>query len=166
MLGITTFGGFHTAVSLVSLFAGLYGLARYGEIRYANPGGRLYVLVTIVTCVTGFFIVRHGGFSEAHALGIATLVVLAAAWVADRGAPNRGTRRCVAALGYTLTVFFHFIPGFNETLTRIPVGAPLVSGPRDPVLLALVGVTFAVFVVIGAWQAWRLRGRATPVGTS
>ncbi|HJU40146.1 MAG TPA: hypothetical protein VJ724_11280 [Tahibacter sp.] len=165
MLGITTFGGFHTAISLVSLFAGLYGLARHGEIRYANPGGRLYVLATIATCATGFFIVRHGGFSEAHALGIATLVVLAAAWFADRGAPNRGARRCVAALGYTLTVFFHFIPGFNETLTRIPVGAPLASGPRDPLLLALVGVAFAVFAAIGAWQAWRLLRKAAPAAT-
>ncbi|MDC8013130.1 hypothetical protein [Tahibacter soli] len=165
MLGITTFGLFHTAISLVSLFAGLYGLARYGEIRYANPGGRLYVLVTIVTCATGFFIVRHGGFSEAHALGIATLVVLAGAWFADRDAPDRGARRCIAALGYTLTVFFHFIPGFNETLTRIPVGAPFVSGPRDPVLLALVGATFGVFAVIGALQARRLLAKAA-VGIS
>jgi uncharacterized membrane protein len=166
MLGITTFGLFHTTVSLVSLFAGLYALARHGEIRYASRSGKVYVLVTIVTCATGFFIVRHGGFSEAHALGIATLVVLAAAWTADRGAPDRGARRCFAALGYTLTVFFHFIPGYNETLTRIPVGAPLASGPRDPLLLALVGVTFALFAVVGVVQARRLLGRAAPVRLS
>jgi uncharacterized membrane protein len=156
MLGITPFGLFHTAISLVSLFAGLYGLVRHGDIRYARRSGMLYVLATIVTCVTGFFIVRHGGFSEAHALGIATLIVLATAWIADRAASDRGVRRCVAALGYTLTMFFHFIPGYNETLTRIPVGAPLISGPRDPLLLALVGVTFAVFAVVGALQVRRL----------
>lgn len=156
MLGITVFGMFHTSVSLVSLFAGLHALVRHGEIRYANAGGKVYVLVTIATCVTGFFIVRHGGFSEAHALGVATLVTLFFAFVADRGAPNRGPRRAVAALAYTLTVFFHFIPGFNETLARVPVGDPLLSGPDDPLLFAMVGATFAVFAVFGAFQAKRI----------
>lgn len=156
MLGITPFGLFHTAVSLVSLFAGLYALARHGDIRYARRGGRIYLWVTVVTCTTGFFIVRHGGFSEAHALGIATLVVLAFAWVAERGAADYGPRRVVAALAYTLTVFFHFIPGYNETLVRIPVGAPLINGPRDPFLLMLVGITFGVFALFGVWQAWQL----------
>lgn len=166
MLGITPFGLFHTAVSLVSLCAGLYALARHGDIRYARRGGRLYLWATVVTCGSGFFIVRHGGFSEAHALGIATLAVLAFAWAAERGAADHGLRRVVAALAYTLSVFFHFIPGYNETLVRLPVGAPLISGPRDPFLLLLVGITFGVFALFGAWQAWRLlrlpRGATVP----
>lgn len=160
MFGITPFGLFHTAISLVSLFAGLWALARHGDLRYARPGGRLYVFATIATCVTGFFIVRHGGFSEAHALGIATLVALLVAWLAERGAAERGARRCVATLGYTLTVFFHFIPGYNETLTRVPVGAPFLSGPDDPLLFKMVGATFAVFAVIGAVQARRCLRRS------
>lgn len=160
MLGITPFGMFHTVVSLVSLFAGLYGLLRYGEIRYARGSGKTYVLVTIVTCVTGLFIFRHGGFNEAHALSILTLIVLAIGWKADRGAADRGGRRTIAALAYTLTVFFHFIPGFNETLVRIPVGAPYIDGPRDPKLMALVGATFIIFAIFGAIQARRLLRRS------
>lgn len=160
MLGITPFGMFHTVVSLVSLFAGLYGLLRYGEIRYARGSGKTYVLVTIVTCVTGLFIFRHGGFNEAHVLSILTLIVLAVAWKADRGAADRGGRRAFAALAYTLTVFFHFIPGFNETLVRLPVGAPYIEGPRDPKLMALVGGAFVVFAIFGAVQARRLLRRS------
>ena len=163
MLGITPFGMFHTVVSLVSLFAGLYGLLRYGEIRYARGSGKTYVWVTVVTCVTGFFIVRHGGFSEAHALGILTLIMLAVGWAADRGAADRGGRRCIAALTYTLTVFFHFIPAYNETLVRIPVGAPFISGPRDPKLMMLVGATFLVFAIFGAFQAKKLLRRGDNV---
>ena len=37
MLNITPFGWFHTAISLVSLFGGLYALLRYHDIRYATP---------------------------------------------------------------------------------------------------------------------------------
>ncbi len=156
MFGITPFGLFHTAISLVSLFAGLYGLWRHGGIRYASRNGRTYVWGTIASCVTGFFIVRHGGFSQAHALGIATLLVLALAWWADRGAAAHGVRRCVAGLAYTTTVFFHFIPGFTETLTRVPAGRPLLSGPEDPVLFALVGATFVLFALYAVFQARRL----------
>ena len=163
MSGITTFGLFHTAVSSVSLLTGLYALVRHGEIRYASPSGRTYVWGTVAACVTGFFIVRHGGFSAAHALGILTLVTLLFAWIADRGAVDHGPRRCLAALAYTFTVFLHFVPGFNETLTRVPAGNPVLTGPDDPLLLAMVGVTFAVFVVIGALQARRLLRHRGPM---
>lgn len=156
MSGITPFGLLHTAISLVSLLAGLYGLWRHGGIRYANRNGKIYVWGTVAACVTGFFIVRHGGFSQAHALGILTLVVLLFAWALDRRAADRGARRCIAALAYTATVFFHFIPGYNETLTRLPAGNPILSGPEDPALFALVGVTFLAFAVYGVLQARRL----------
>jgi uncharacterized membrane protein len=156
MLGITPFGMFHTLISLVSLFAGLYALIRFRELRADGALGKVYVLFTIASCVTGFFIVRHGGFSKAHALGIVTLIVLLAAWQIQRTAGASRLRRTLAALGFTTTVFFHFIPGFNETLTRLPVGNPLLSGPDDPKLFQLVGVAFALFAVFGVMQVRRL----------
>jgi uncharacterized membrane protein len=156
MLGITPFGLFHTLISLVSLSAGLYALVRYRELRAETTLGKIYVLCTIASCVTGFFIVRHGGFSKAHALGIVTLIVLLAAWQIQRSAGTNRLRRVLAALGFTATVFFHFIPGFNETLTRLPVGAPYLSGPDDPQLFVLVGIAFAVFALFGVFQARRL----------
>lgn len=163
MLGITPFGMFHTVISLVSLFSGLYALLRFGELRFARPSGKIYVPFTIAACVTGLFIFRHGGFNEAHALSILTLIVLAIGWVADRGAADRGGRRTIAALAYTLTVFFHFIPGYNETLVRIPVGDPFINGPRDPKLLMLVGATFVLFAIFGAFQAKKLLRRGDGV---
>ena len=63
-------------------------------------------------------------------------------------------------------MFFHFIPGFNETLVRVPVGNPWISGPEDPKLLALVSATFLVFLVVMAVQVTRIRrgaGQALPV---
>lgn len=157
MLGITPFGLFHTAISLVSLFTGLYLLiARHG-VAWAAPCGRLYVLGTAAACITGLFIFRHGGFNEAHALSILTLLVLVASVWAERGAARGSLRQIAAVLGFTLTVFFHFIPAYNETLVRVPVGAPYISGPDDPKLLPLVGGTFVVFLVVMVLQVLRLR---------
>lgn len=157
MIGITPFGWFHTAISLVSLFGGLYGLLRYHEIRYATPLGRTYTWFTVATCITSFFLMRTGQFSEAHGLTVLTLIVLAAAWVLGRRAIPGSWRHVASALAFTLTVYFHFIPGFTETLTRVPVGAPLVSGPKDPLLQSLVGGALLVFVVIMALQVWAIR---------
>jgi uncharacterized membrane protein len=167
MLGITPFGLFHTAISLVSLFTGLYLLVRYREIAWSGPGGRLYVWATVATCVTGLFIFRHGGFNEAHALSILTLLVLAGATWAERGAARGSLRHIAAVLGFTLTVFFHFIPAFNETLVRVPVGSPYITGPDDPKLLPLVGGAFAVFFVVMVLQFLRFRReRGAPMATA
>ena len=157
MLGITPFGMFHTIISLVSLTLGLSFLLRQRDIRWHTFLGKSYVGWTVASAVTGLFIFRHGGFNEAHALSILTLLTLAAAIVAERGAQLGSRRDCFAALAFSLTVFFHFIPGFNETLVRLPVDAPYITGPDDPKLNLLVGVTFVVFLAIATLQYRRLR---------
>src|SRR6478609_9400891 len=82
MLGITPFGAIHTLISLVALAAGLAALFRYRTITPGNLLGNVYIVGTVATCVTGFFIFHHGGFGKPHALGIVTLIVLGIAGVA------------------------------------------------------------------------------------
>jgi uncharacterized membrane protein len=157
MLGITPFGMFHTIISVVSLALGLSYLVRRRDIRWRAPLGKSYVAFTAASAITGLFIFRHGGFNEAHVLSIVTLFTLAAAIVAERGAASGSWRDCFAALAFSLTVFFHFIPGFNETLVRVPIDAPYITGPDDPKLKTLVGITFLVFLAIASLQLRRLR---------
>lgn len=91
-------------------------------------------------------------------LAIATLAVLAVAWAAERRArAATGLSRYVAVLGYSLTLFFHLIPGLTETGTRVPLGSPAFSGPEDPMLKALVGAGFLVYLAGAAVQAARIR---------
>lgn len=159
MLGITTFGMVHTVISLVSLGLGLFHLLSLRDIRWRTHAGKSYVAWTLASAVTGLFIFRHGGFNEAHALGIVTILTLGAAIVAERRAAPGSVRDGVAALALSLTVFFHFIPGFNETLVRVPTDAPYISGPDDPKLKVLVGGTFVIYLVIATLQWRRLRRR-------
>lgn len=157
MLNITPFGWFHTAISLVSLFGGLYALLRHHDIRYASPLGKAYTWFTVATCLTSFFLMRTGRLSEAHGLTVLTLIVLTVAVLLGRHAVLGSWRHVASSLAFTLTVYFHFIPGFTETLTRVPIGAPLVSGPQDPLLQKLVGATFLVFLFGMALQVRVLR---------
>ena len=158
MLGLTPLGVIHTAISLVALASGALALVRHLEISPANRLGRIYVWATVLTCITGFGIFQHGGFGKPHALGVITLLVLGLAALATRRRVFGNASPCVATVSYSATLFFHMVPGLTETFTRLPLGAPLFSGPEDPALQKAVGACFLVFIAGAALQIRRLRG--------
>lgn len=162
MFGLTPLGLAHTAISLVALAAGIAALVRFGEIPARHTLGRTYIWATVLTCLTGFGIFRHGGFGAPHALGVLTLVVLGLAALAGARPVFGRASRYVETIAYSVTLFFHMIPGLTETFTRLPVGAPLFNGPDDPALQKLVGMFFLLLLVGCALQVRRLRaGRAS-----
>lgn len=156
-LGLTTIGVVHTAISLVAVAAGIYAFFRDKQISPSNGVGKVYLWATVLTCLTGFFIFQHGGFGKPHALGIITLLVLALAWVAGNTGLFGRAGRYIETVAYSLTFFFHMIPGFTETFTRLPAGAPVFSGPDDPTLQKVIGVVFLLFLVGAFLQVMRLR---------
>lgn len=169
MAGLTSLGIVHTAISLVAVAAGIAALVKHHHILDTTPSGRVYLWGTVLTCLTGFGIFQHGGFGKPHALGVITLLVLGLAWVAGHTALFGRASAGVASISYSLTLFFHTIPGMTETSTRLPASAPLASGPDDPGLQAAVGIAFLVFLAGAALQIRDLRrrtaggGRALPV---
>ncbi len=156
IFGLTPLGAIHTLISLVAVGAGIWVLVRDKAIIPDTTLGKTYVWATVLTCLTGFGIFRHGGFGAPHALGILTLLVLALATFAWRRKPHGTAWAYVATACYSLTFFFHMIPGFTETFTRLPVGAPLFSGPDDPALQKVIGVVFVIFLAGLSWQLVRL----------
>lgn len=153
-LGLTSLGVVHTAISLVALVVGIVAMLRGRRIVHGSLSGRVYFWATVASCVTGFGIFQHGGFGKPHALGVMTLLVLGAIAFAARRRLFGERAAAVLAAAYTLTLFFHFVPGVTETFTRLPLGAPLFSSPEDPALAATLGVVALVFVVLGVLQ-WR-----------
>lgn len=159
MFGITTFGWGHTLISIAGLLSGLVALVTAGRISQYKPAGKLFVWFTAASCITGFFISRTGHFNEAHALSGLTLLTLAAAFWLERITFRRWAAYVSTAL-YSLALFFHFIPGFTETLTRVPAGGPLAEGPQDPLVKGAIGASFLVYLVVVAIQFIGLRATA------
>lgn len=160
MLGLTPLGAVHTAISLLALAAGILAFVRDREIVPDSTTGKVYLWATVLTCLTGFGIFQHGGFGKPHALGVITLLVLLVATLAHRNGWFGAARRYVVTVGYSLTFFFHMIPGVTETFTRVPTGAPLFSSPEDPALEKVVGAIFLVFLIGVFFQVRRLRAQA------
>ena len=65
------------------------------------------------------------------------------------------------ALAYSSTVFFHAIPGVTESLTRLPLGAPLLASAEAPIFQPIYGAFFLAFLV-GAWFQFRWLGASRP----
>lgn len=160
MLGLTPLGIFHTAVSLVALAAGVTALISDKKISPNNMAGKVYIIATIIVCLTGFGIFQHGGFNKAHVLGIITLVVLGVAGVAGSTKIFGGASPYVETVSYSLTFFFHMIPTVNESASRLPPGAPLFPNPEVPPLQALIGVFFLLFLIGATLQVSRIRSAA------
>ena len=157
MFGLTSLGIIHTAISLVAVAAGLIALVRDRRITWDNKVGKTYVVTTVLTCLTGFGIFQHGGFGKPHVLGIITLVVLGVAALAARTTLFGRVAPYVETVSYSLTFFFHMIPGVTETSTRLPLGAPLLASAEAPELKAATAGLFVVFLIGAALQVLRLR---------
>ena len=159
MLGLSSLGLIHTAISLVAVGAGLVSLIRLHRITGTTGVGKLYIATTLLTCLTSLGIFHHGGFGAPHVLAIITLVVLAVA----AGARKLWFGRLspyVETISYSATFLFHLIPAVTETSTRLPAGAPWATGPDDPKVKAASGILFVLFLIGAFLQAMRIKAQA------
>ena len=157
MLGLTQIGVIHTAISVVAVLAGIVSLAKNGDISVSTGVGKTYFWTTLLTCLTGFFILQHGGFGKPHVLGILTLVTLLIATLADVKSLFGSASRYIATIGFSVTFFFHWIPAATETFTRLPAGSPVFASAEDPALQKVIAV-FATLLIVGLFvQVRRLR---------
>lgn len=161
MFGLTPLGIFHTIISLVAVATGAIALIRAGKISWQNSIGKIYVISTVVVCLTGFGIFQHGGFGKPHALGIITLITLVIIFAASSKKFGR-VSEFVETVGYSLTFFFHIVPGITESATRLPLGNPLASSPDDPHIQMAIGICFVLFLIGAAWQVRTIAKQPTP----
>lgn len=160
MFGLTNLGAVHTLISLIAVAAGVVSFVRHGSISLRTSVGLVYVVTTVLTCLTAFGLFRTGAFGPGHAIGVLTLIVLAFAVLVEKGAIAGALSRPIESVSYTTTFFLHMIPAINETTSRLPPSAPLAAGPNDPVILLLIGIALVLYIAGAVVQVVRLKGAA------
>ncbi|MET0791017.1 MAG: hypothetical protein ABW061_05805 [Polyangiaceae bacterium] len=150
--GLTSLGVVHTAISLVALGAGILSMFRNKEIAAQATVGRVYIVTTILVCLTGFPIMQHGGPGPAHALGVLTLLTLGFAWAVPRYGLLGSRGPALVRLAYSTTLLFHLVPTLAESTTRLPYGHPLFASQDDPGLKPFTGALFLTFAVLAVVQ--------------
>lgn len=158
---LSLLGIVHTAISLVPLAAGLYAFARYRRIEPGARSGRIYLAGLVLSVLTAFGLSSTGGFNPGHALGILALLAVTGALLAPRLAFLGRARPYLVDLGLSFSFFLLLVPGINETLTRLPAGQPLASGPESPLVKSALLAWLVVFLAGSALQVvQRLKARA------
>lgn len=147
MSALSPFGIVHTIIGVVALGSGLVALVQKKEIDPHTNLGKFYLASTLVTALSGIVIFHHGGFGPPHALSILTVLAIGVGLAAAYRNAFGSFSRTIQIVSFSATIVFHLIPGFNETLTRVPVGAPIASGPTDPALQVIGLVIFAAFAL-------------------
>lgn len=164
MFGLTQLGIVHTAISLAAIIAGVLAFVRYKQIRTTDGLGQTYLVTTFLSAATGLGIFEHGGFGPPHVLSIMTLIALAIGALAAFGKSFGRSSQTVQAVAFTSTAFFHTIPGFTESLTRLPLGNPVLPSQEAPEFQVIYGVLLVLFVIGLVLQLRWLRGGAGRAG--
>ncbi|HDS1220709.1 hypothetical protein ABE583_06010 [Stenotrophomonas sp. TWI143] len=156
---LSALGVIHTAVSLLPIVAGLYGLVRHRAIDPATRAGKLYLLGLVLSVATSFTVSSTGGLNPGHAFGVIVLLVAFGGVLAARLRFLGRAARYLSTFALSFSFLLSLVPGVNETLTRIPVAHPIAAAPMAPVVLQTLLGCFVVFVLGFIAQCWRMRGR-------
>lgn len=144
---LSVLGIIHTAISILALFAGFICLFRDGKIGPSTYYGRWYVILTVLTCLTSFPIMKTGHFTGAHGLGVFVLILLPIGIYANSIKPLGKFAGYVQIFVMSATLFLSCIPAVVETLTRLPISHPIASGPNDPIIQT--GLTILIIIFLG-----------------
>lgn len=147
----------HTAISLVPVVAGVYSFAQYRAIQPATRAGQVYLGGLVIAVLTAFGLSSTGGFNPGHALGILALLAVGGALLIPRLSFLGWARPYLATFGLSFSFFLTLVPGINETLTRLPAGQPLATGPEHPLVQTTLLAWVVIFLTGFAFQTWSIR---------
>ncbi|MCC8423729.1 hypothetical protein [Mucilaginibacter sp. UR6-11] len=156
---LSLLGIFHTAISIFALFAGAFCLYKDGKIVPENNNGKLYILLTAITCLTAFPIMKTGHFTVAHGVGVVILILLPMGIYAKSVRFLGKFKPQVQIIIMSATLYLSFIPAIVETLTRVPISHPIATGPNDPIIQTGLGILTIVFLGGVVYQLIKLRSR-------
>lgn len=143
-MGISPLGWLHTLGSLPAIPLALYMLARHGRIAPETRAGRAYFWFMLLGVLT-VYPIAHQPVSSIVAT--VTLVVLLLGYGLSRWSRAGSIWEYVETVSLSISVFLLMVPTLSESLRRLPVGHPLVTDMKDPLLLGAQGALLLALVI-------------------
>lgn len=152
---LSILGIVHTIISILAIIAGFVALFQQGVIDPRSKTGQWYVILTLLTCVTGFPIMRTGHFGPAHALSILVTFLLLVALFSRKWFGKAGVYSETILM--SATFFLSFIPAVNESFTRLPLDHPVAADPSAPIIKMSIMILLGIYVAGVSVQVWKIR---------
>jgi hypothetical protein len=159
MNSLSTLGVVHTLISLVAIPSAVTAIVQSGRIDPRTRAGKLYVVSALLGALTAIGVIKTPVGAGIVAM---TLLMLLVGVLAARVSWFGRFRDHVEIISLSVSFFFVLVPGVTETLTRLPVGAPIAPSLTSPILLgAQLSLVIALLVGV-ALQISRRRAVPQP----
>lgn len=143
-MGISPLGWLHTLGSLPAIPLAAYMLIKHGRIVPETGAGRAYFWFMLLGVLT-VYPIAHQPISSIVAT--ITLVVLLLGYGISRWPVAKRFGKYVETISLSISVFLLMVPTVSESLRRLPVGNPLVTDMKDPLLLGAQGALFLILII-------------------
>ena len=142
-MGISPLGWLHTLGSLPAIPLAAYMLAKHGRIVPETRAGRAYFWFMLLGVLT-VYPIAHQPISSIVAT--VTLVALLLGYGISRWPMAKRFGKYIETISLSISVFLLMVPTVSESLRRLPVGDPLVTDLKDPLLLGVQGALFLALI--------------------
>lgn len=143
-MGISSIGWLHTLGSLPAIPLAAYMLVKHGRIVPETKAGVAYFWFMLLGVLT-VYPIAHQPVSSIVAT--VTLVVLLLGYGISRWPRTQRFGKYIETISLSISVFLLMVPTVSESLRRLPVGNPLVTDLKDPLLLGAQGALFLALLV-------------------
>lgn len=143
-MGISPLGWLHTLGSLPAIPLAAYMLVKHGRIAPETRAGRAYFWFMLLGVLT-VYPIAHQPISSIVAT--VALVALLLGYGISRWPMAKRLGKYIETISLSISVFLLMVPTVSESLRRLPVGDPLVTDLKDPLLLGVQGALFLALIV-------------------
>jgi hypothetical protein len=156
MSGLEIYTYVHVIISLLAIGSGFVVL--FGMIAGKRHDGwtAFFLATTVATSVTGFGFPIHG-WTPGLAIGIVSLVVLAAAIYAWYVRKLAGVWRRVYVITAVIALYFNFLVLIVQSFQKVPALKALAPTQSEAPFVAAQVVALVAFLILGALATIRFR---------
>ena len=157
--GISLIGWFHTIIGTAGILTGIYLLIRHNFIDIWSNLGMFYIICTLFTSASSFFIFSAtGSFNDAHLLSLLTILAIIAAFILDRFNFFGFLTKYLKELALSVTVLFSMLPTTAEVLQRLPPNEPFVNSIYDPLIMNFYISYALIYAIFALYQIFLING--------
>jgi hypothetical protein len=158
-MSLPTFTLLHVIISLIAILAGLVTLFAMWSARKPAGWTGLFLLMTFLTCATGFLF-PFTKVLPSHITGVICLAVLAVAVYALYSRKLASSWRLIYVVTATIALYLNVFVLVVQGFLKVPALKQLAPTQTEPAFVIAHALVLALFVVFGVVAAKRFHPAA------
>jgi hypothetical protein len=151
ILGMTPFTFLHVLISLAGIISGFVVIDGFLKARRLDGWNAFFLVMTILTSVTGFFFPRNG-VTPGQIVGAISLVLLVVAVLARYPLHFSDAGRWLYVITAIVAQYFNFVVLIIQSFQKVAPLKELAPTQSEPPFLIAQVLALVLFVVLGIFS--------------